>query len=98
MLVWHADLGTLCESPSDGNPLLLPAGERVRLPLSKALQIHRLKHPIHMSSDLALLELTPAEAPSQAWLPIFFWERSTSSPKRSCPGLLGIHSVLVLII
>ena len=53
-------LGTLRERPGNGNPLLLPARQRVRLPPGKAGQIDRLQHALHMCPHMCLFELVPA--------------------------------------
>ena len=44
------------EGSGDGNTLLLPAGELVRLPLSHLSELNQLQHGVHLFSDLRLAE------------------------------------------
>ena len=52
----------LCQGPCNGDPLLLPARQGVRLPLCKAGQVDCLQHAVHMCPHLTLLELVPANS------------------------------------
>ena len=61
-LVEEQHLGLVHESPGDGHPLLLTAGELVDPALAVTLQVDELQHGLHLLLDLVLGGLLDAQA------------------------------------
>ena len=53
-LIQQQHFGVVDQGPCDGHPLLLPAGQGVRLALFKASQLHQGEHLGHTALDLVL--------------------------------------------